>query len=255
MTKLIAKGVAALETDQSGQVVAIAATPVALAFAQHVGRLDQRFDKDKHLVMRLAGVPGEWMFTCELPEDTVAELARATGESPLRERLDRAEEVEVCTRVWRPYKRFSPRPRGTWRVSIDFDSVVHADPGKFTGCEIIEGEPNPGAISWLEGLLSDPLVEVIIHTCRFTQNDPRVTEFKHGKPEVTEGGLRAWLSGWGLSDAALARLSFWHDVGKPTADIYIDDKAFAFVGRFPTIERMQSQMRANKALRIKRGCR
>lgn len=255
MIKLIKEGVVALETDRAGQVVAIAASPVEIAFARHLGRVDRRFEPSQPNVLHFEGVPGAWTFARKLLPAQVQELFESTGQQPLRDRFERVEPIEVRVTAWRPYKHWSPRPRGNWRVSCDFDSVIHADPGMFTGCEIVEGNPNPGAIEWLEMLLGNPQVEVVINTCRFTQNDPRVTEFKHGNPEVTEAGLRSWLRAHGLSDAALARLSFWHDVGKPTADIYIDDKAFAFVGRFPSLERMQAQMRANKALRVKRGCR
>lgn len=168
--------------------------------------------------------------------------------------LVRVEPLMVPRREWRSY--VPRRPHGkALRVAIDFDSVVHADPGHFTICEEVAGGPNPGAIEWLTQLLSDPDVRGVINTCRFTHGDPLCPEYKSSPPEVVERGLKTWLAKHGLPEECIERLSFWAGVGKPTADIYIDDKAFAFVGVFPSVEEMRATMKANKALRQSRGCR
>lgn len=236
---ILVPGVRVERRDANGEVVAIVVDNMS-----EVSRTRQVVDRgDDEYVVNFTDVPGYWQVTM------------GSYGGGLFYGYERIEPVVVPTTVWRIYRSLTPRVRPrSWRISCDFDSVIHKDPGLFTGCEIVEGGPNPGAVDWLNEMLETPGVEMVINTCRFTQDDPRALEYRHSEPAVIEAGLRAWLLKHGVRPAALAKLDFWHRVGKPTADIYIDDKAFAFCGEFPSLLTMQNQMTYNKARRLDRGC-
>jgi hypothetical protein len=105
-------------------------------------------------------------------------------------------------------------------IAVDFDGVINSYKSGWTG-NTLPDPPVPGAIEWLNSIVK--FCRVLIHTARLgNQNQP-------GQEQL----IRDWLLKHGLEPNVLAALEF---AGKPTAQIYMDDRALRFTGRnFPTL--------------------
>lgn len=107
-------------------------------------------------------------------------------------------------------------------VCVDFDRVIHSYTTPWSGTTNIPDPPNKGAFQWLTEMVER--FDVVVHSCR--GNDP--------------GGVQAmvsWFRKYGLAEAVIAKLTFAQ--GKPSAVLYIDDRAYRFEGKFPTKEEVE----------------
>lgn len=105
-------------------------------------------------------------------------------------------------------------------ILVDFDGVLHSYTSGWKGEGVIPDPPNTGAIEWLWGLLDDERFEVCIYSSR----------------SKTSAGIDAmddWLRKHGL-DGRTHELRF--PTTKPAAFLTIDDRAFVFRGRFPSLD-------------------
>jgi len=125
-----------------------------------------------------------------------------------------------------------------YRIACDFDEVIHQGISKFTVPSEIQDPPFPGALAWIRDLL-DKEVVLIIHTCRFSQWCTTSQYLFVEGPEKVEVEIQAWFLAHGLEQHYIDQLHFWRYVGKPSADVYIDDKAFCFRGHFPLVLDLQ----------------
>lgn len=119
------------------------------------------------------------------------------------------------------------------RFAVDFDEVIHQGRTRFTVPTEILDPPFPGAFAWIQDLVEGG-VTFIVHTCRLTHWSPSNPYLFHEMGEDVEAALKAWFLFHGMPAVILDQIHFWRYVGKPSADVYIDDKAFCFHGRFPT---------------------
>lgn len=149
------------------------------------------------------------------------------------------------------YVEWKPASKGPreFRVSIDFDNVVHSYTSPWSHAADIKDPPLPGAIEWLERLAAEG-ARIILHTCRYTQWNPEAAGFIAGDPQQVEGAVWDWLKRHGLSDAACERVSMWTWVGKPYADAYVDDKAIAFCGEYYGVDSLRDSVAFHKRQRI-----
>jgi hypothetical protein len=103
---------------------------------------------------------------------------------------------------------------------VDFDGVLHAYTSGWEGEDVIADEPVDGAIAWLEHITRH--FDVAIYSTRCRTLAGRVA-------------CSAWLREHGLSHEAL--MSVYFATAKPTALIYLDDRAVRFDGQhFPEVD-------------------
>lgn len=111
-------------------------------------------------------------------------------------------------------------------IAVDFDGVLNTYASGWEGSSaIISDSPNEGAIEWLQAVLSHGGFEVFIHSCRCRQ-------------EEGIAAMYAWLLRHGLSRKLADEIVFTKL--KPNAEIFLDDHAMQFVGRWPTFEEITS---------------
>jgi hypothetical protein len=116
-------------------------------------------------------------------------------------------------------------------LCIDFDGVLHSYSSGWAGADVIKDPPVPGAISWLKALIADEDMDPQIYSSR-------------SKEDAGIVAMKTWLLSSGLSEVELDKLQF--PTQKPPAFLTIDDRAFTFLGAFPSVEKIQSFKPWNK---------
>ena len=107
-------------------------------------------------------------------------------------------------------------------LCVDFDGVLHSYVSGWQGIAVVGDPPVPGAIGWLRQLIVAEDFEVHIYSSR-------------SKDPAGVNAMREWLENVaGLPRDDLDALHF--PTQKPPAWLTIDDRAFRFVGHFPTEE-------------------
>lgn len=102
-------------------------------------------------------------------------------------------------------------------ICIDFDGVIHSYMTPWESADIIPDPPVPGAFPFLVECMANGF-QVAIFSTRSLQ-DSGITAMMH------------WFLRHGFSEARF----FTFPSVKPPAILYIDDRAFLFEGRFPSI--------------------
>lgn len=108
-------------------------------------------------------------------------------------------------------------------ICVDFDRVIHSYTTPWSGTTSIPDPPNKGAFQWLTEMVQHYDVHIFSARCQDA----------HGVNAV-----RLWMRKHGLSEEVIAKLQF--PLGKQSAILYIDDRAFRFQGRFPTTEEVKA---------------
>ena len=116
-------------------------------------------------------------------------------------------------------------------IALDFDGTIFA--GEFTRPDVVEGPPINGAMEWIREQLAAG-VTITIHTCRLTPPNSDSRWKQHCTPAQAQRAIEDWLGQW-LTPAEVGALLFWTHVGKPFADLYLDDKGQRFAGVFPFV--------------------
>ncbi len=106
-------------------------------------------------------------------------------------------------------------------VLCDFDGVLHSYTSGWKGAEIIPDPPNAGAMEWLDLMIEDPEIELVIWTSRVHGDE-------NGRGEQA---IRNWLFLHGLSEDKSEEIDITSD--KRPAVLMIDDRGFQFEGFFP----------------------
>lgn len=107
-------------------------------------------------------------------------------------------------------------------IAVDFDGVIHQYVSKWTQPEEIKDGPCEGAIEWLRAMLAE--FRVLIYSSRACTHE--------GKKAIG-----AWLLANGLTSDELDRIGM---LEKPTALIYLDDRAVQFAGSFPSADSIRT---------------
>ena len=110
-------------------------------------------------------------------------------------------------------------------ICIDFDGVIHGYQSRWQGATNLPDPPVPGAIEWLQQLLTEDGIAPMIYSSR-------------SKEPGGIDAMRAWLLLHGLTFAQLEQLHF--PTQKPSAFLTIDDRAWCFTGKFPTAEQIRN---------------
>lgn len=111
-------------------------------------------------------------------------------------------------------------------ISFDFDGVfnTYRDARDWEGAEVCTLSPVPEAIELLKQLLEDPDFDVCIFSSRNEQQDGIACMYD-------------WLEKHGVSRNHLNRINF--PLSKPSAYMFIDDRAWGWRGELPTIEEIR----------------
>ena len=114
-----------------------------------------------------------------------------------------------------------------YTVAVDFDGVLHSYTSPWVNAETIPDPPVPGAIEWLREIAK--AFTVVIFTTR-------------GKTPEGQRAVRHWLheNGWDAGINATVTAD------KPPALIYLDDRAWRFIGYFPTANEIHEARPWNK---------
>ena len=116
-------------------------------------------------------------------------------------------------------------------IALDFDGVVHTHVSKWTDAhEIIDG-PVAGAFEFIRTTL-DGGFGITIHTARART----VTTVPH---------VYAWLRKHGLEEKYVWQIDI--TALKPAAHVYIDDAAWRFEGRWPSLDEIRALRAWNKS--------
>jgi hypothetical protein len=110
-------------------------------------------------------------------------------------------------------------------ICVDFDGVLHSYTSGYKGPRTIPDPPVPGAIEWLQSM-----------TDTFTPYHIMI----YSSRSSCIGGvaaMKAWLYKHGVTGEYQDNISF--PKHKPPARLYIDDRAWRFEGKFPTIKEIK----------------
>jgi hypothetical protein len=108
-------------------------------------------------------------------------------------------------------------------IAIDFDGVIHSwVEGSYIGDSTkFNNSPVPGAIEWLSSAVNDGRFLVTIYSGR-----SKILGF--------EAAMHDWLLENGMKIEDIHKISI--SVTKPSAFVYIDDRAWKFNGKFPKLD-------------------
>lgn len=96
-----------------------------------------------------------------------------------------------------------------WKVSVDFDGVLHQDRTPWVNADVIPDPPTPGSLEFIQECFRNG-VSVAISSCR--AKDPKGKE-----------AIEKWLEKYGFP-------VMYVGAEKLYADVYIDDRAYRFTG-------------------------
>lgn len=116
-------------------------------------------------------------------------------------------------------------------ISLDFDGVIHSYTSPWQGACHIPDPPVPDALAMIMNYIDNGLRVGIFST-----------------RNIEPGGIaamQAWLSKHGLHEGYICKIDF--PSAKPTiATLFVDDRAYAFTGTFPSVEYVKSFKPWNK---------
>lgn len=105
-----------------------------------------------------------------------------------------------------------------WTIAVDFDGVLNSYVSGWVLPEELPDPPVDGAIEWLNEIVDT--YDVVIFTTR--------AKYPDAIPAID-----GWLRKHGFTGKAAITAR------KPAALVYIDDRAWRFSGRFPTVEQIR----------------
>lgn len=127
-------------------------------------------------------------------------------------------------------------------LCLDFDGVLHSYSSGWKGARNIPDPPVPGAIEWLDSLVPDGDA-VCAMAPRFLDFDVCIFSSR-SRYWGGRSAMKRWLVKWGFPKDKLENIRF--PLMKPPAFLLIDDRAWTFMGTFPTVQQMKSFQPWNK---------
>lgn len=117
------------------------------------------------------------------------------------------------------------------KIALDLDGTIHSYVTPWVDEYTISDEPIDGALAWMCEALDDGH-KIIIHTARFA---PGVDTVK------VRRAIQVWLYTWGMPSLYIKKLAFHDTVGKPHADVYLDDRGYRFNGKYPNLQNLDTR--------------
>lgn len=118
---------------------------------------------------------------------------------------------------------------GKYTIAVDFDGVIHLYKSGWKDLDIIEDDPHEDA--WR--VLGEYVEHFHVHIFSARGQEQRGIE-----------AMKEWFKKHNCPKEIFDKLHF--ATQKPTAHLYIDDRAFCFEGTFPTVEAIKSFKPWNK---------
>jgi len=109
-------------------------------------------------------------------------------------------------------------------IALDFDRVVHKALSKWTTAHDVNDDPVDGAFDFIRGAL-DGGFGVVLHTAR-------------ARTDSTVPRIYSWLRAHGLEEKYCWQVEI--TALKPAAHVYIDDAAWRFDGRWPSLDEIRA---------------
>lgn len=113
-------------------------------------------------------------------------------------------------------------------IAVDFDGVIHSYTSGWQGADVIPDPPVEGAIEWLLDALRRKDIKIVIFS----------TRAKEGKVAMKEWLQRCAVAlerdSWYEDELAMSAVEITHQ--KPPAIITIDDRAYQFKGKWPSVD-------------------
>ena len=129
------------------------------------------------------------------------------------------------------------KPQRTKIVTVDFDGVIHQYVSPWVAADVIPDPPVPGAMAFLRDIAEE--YRVRIFSTRNSQEG--------GIAAMKEYIFQHLAEEFGTEEAKRisARLKF-PDSEKPKSHFFIDDRAFRFEGKWPTMDEIAAFRPWNK---------
>lgn len=121
-------------------------------------------------------------------------------------------------------KQSFKKPDKPGSISLDFDGVINSYKSGFVAIDKLPDVPVDGALEFIRETI-DYGFKVYIFSTR-------------NKYEAGKKAIYKWLKDNGLEDRYLNTLEL--PSAKPIAKVYIDDRAWSFLGKFPSLEEINS---------------
>ena len=121
-------------------------------------------------------------------------------------------------------------------ICVDFDGVIHSYTSGWAGIDKIIDSPVEGAIGWLTAHLPTPKafkLPNIVYTGPIVQIYSSRSRSRKGRR-----AMKTWLLFHGLDRAYIKERILKFPRKKPPAFLTVDDRAWCFVGTFPTTKEM-----------------
>jgi hypothetical protein len=115
-------------------------------------------------------------------------------------------------------------------LCLDFDGVIHSYTSGWQGIDCIPDPPVPGSFEFI--IEASEYYRVNIFSTR-TAGEP-----------IGKVAVKKWFTKWCLPTNILDKLAFPDN--KPKAHLTIDDRAWCFKGKFPSIKEIQDFKPWNK---------
>jgi hypothetical protein len=112
---------------------------------------------------------------------------------------------------------------GIYTIAVDFDGVIHLYTSGWKAIDIIEDKPHSRAWEYL----GEYVKHFHVHIFSARGQETRGIE-----------AMKAWFKKHECPQEIFDKLIF--ATQKPTAHLYIDDRAFCFEGVFPSVEDIKS---------------
>ena len=119
-------------------------------------------------------------------------------------------------------------------LCLDFDGVLHSYAEGWQGATVIPGEPVPGAMEFLVKAVQHFSVHIYSNRCNLPHG---ITAIRFWLIRQIQLAFKHVMTEY---DAECIVSQLWFDTLKPPAHLLLDDRAFQFRGKFPSMEYLKN---------------
>ena len=124
-------------------------------------------------------------------------------------------------------------------LCLDFDGVIHSYTSGWKGAKVIPDPPVPGAIEFIQNVINSEKFELHIFSSRSNQEGGIQAMqdwlFEHCSKAMDETPPGSLMTKDAIIQTVVYNIIKW-PTEKPPALLTIDDRAFCFEGKWPTLD-------------------